>query len=637
VQRLFSLHEHRSVVPPSRLSGLDREQDAPLGIDGEVPLRGRRQLTGRRETRVVSRLAAQDERECCERGSRRCKQREPGERRPPPPRTPPCQAIRRGPGLGEERALARGEGEVGRSRPGFELRQAPLARQVLWIPAGVVPLRDCVDEAPVEEQGVATLSDPVPKPLPLGQDRLVGDLDGRRPCQRLAVEGKQAMLAVACEHLVERIGLELELAELAATNPAPRVVRGGVGAHEAEEDLAAGCPRRRTEMRVKTLGTPAERADDPARRDVALERQHVGGAVREQLGERVLQERHGTRLVAHVGDDLGNEPWLEANADTSRRPLDRLGKLFLRRRRNRDHPGPQQLPELRVAKGVIEEVGAQRHENTRGRVGVVGQRSETCEEPAACLLVGREREQLLELVDHEQQLAPGREDPLHDATDPELVPRELLDEIVRSLDCDPEERGGELLVRIRAGEHVGDERWGGSRQRAAAERRDEPGPDDGGLSDPGRAHYRDQATVAYRLHELVDERCPAVEVGSVRLVERPQALVRVLRGRVGLSRLDGLPRGDKERGEEAVDRLVALLGTRRGCACDHFIERGRQLRPERAQRRERPIHRRPLGGEQLERQQSEAVEVRLRCERPTGDRLGRDVRRRRRDGAARVL
>ena len=230
---------------------------------------------------------------------------------------------------------------------------------------------------------------------------------------------------------------------------------------------------------VEILGTPAERADDSTGREVALERQHVAGAVREQLGQRVLQERQGAGLVADVGDDLGDEPRLEADADASRRPLDCLGKLVLRRRRNRDHPGPQKFPELRVAEGVVEEVGAQRDENARRRVGVAGERGEAREETTARLLVGRLREQLLELVDHEEQLAAGREDPLHDAADPELVPRELLDEVVRPLNCDPEERGGQLLVGIRAREHVGDEPGRRSRQRAAAERRDEPGLDDG--------------------------------------------------------------------------------------------------------------------------------------------------------------
>ena len=106
---------------------------------------------------------------------------------------------------------------------------------------------------------------------------------------------------------------------------------------------------------------------------------------------------------------------------------------------------------------MVEEVGAQRDENAHARARVGGERGEAREETAAHLLVGRQREQLLELVDDEQQLAPSRQDPLHDATDPELVARELLDEVVRPLHRDPEERGGELLVGIRAREHVGDE------------------------------------------------------------------------------------------------------------------------------------------------------------------------------------
>jgi hypothetical protein len=40
VQSLLRLHENRSVVAPGRLRGLEREQNAPLGIDGEVRLRG---------------------------------------------------------------------------------------------------------------------------------------------------------------------------------------------------------------------------------------------------------------------------------------------------------------------------------------------------------------------------------------------------------------------------------------------------------------------------------------------------------------------------------------------------------------------------------------------------------------------
>ena len=133
VQGLLGLDEHAAVVPSRRLGGLDREQDAALGIDGEVRLGGGSQLAGRREACVVPRLSPEDERERGERRGRGGKEREPGERRPSPPCPPPCGGIRRRARLGEECALAGGQSNVGRSCPGLELRQPALARQVLRI------------------------------------------------------------------------------------------------------------------------------------------------------------------------------------------------------------------------------------------------------------------------------------------------------------------------------------------------------------------------------------------------------------------------------------------------------------------------------------------------------------------------
>src|SRR6266511_2204375 len=94
------------------------------------------------------------------------------------------------------------------------------------------------------------------------------------------------MLAVAREDLRDRVGIELQLAELAAAHPAPRVLRGRVDADEAHEDLAAGGLGLRTEPRVETLRPASECADDAAGRDVARMCQRVGGAGREELGQR---------------------------------------------------------------------------------------------------------------------------------------------------------------------------------------------------------------------------------------------------------------------------------------------------------------------------------------------------------------
>ena len=143
------------------------------------------------------------------------------------PRRPP------GTRLGQELALARGQGEVGRARPCLELRESALARQVLGIALRVAPLSDRLDEPPVEKEILATLLDPPAEPIPLGEDRLVRDLDRRCSSQRLAVEGEQAVLAIPRDDLVERVGIELELAELASADPASRVLRGGVGVDEA--------------------------------------------------------------------------------------------------------------------------------------------------------------------------------------------------------------------------------------------------------------------------------------------------------------------------------------------------------------------------------------------------------------------
>ena len=95
-----------------------------------------------------------------------------------------------GPRLGQELALACGQGEVGRTRPCLELRESALVRQVLGMALRVAPLSDRLDEPPVEEEVLAAFLDPPAEPIPLGEDGLVRDLDGRRSSQRLAVEGE---------------------------------------------------------------------------------------------------------------------------------------------------------------------------------------------------------------------------------------------------------------------------------------------------------------------------------------------------------------------------------------------------------------------------------------------------------------
>ena len=404
----------------------------------------------------------------------------------------------------------------------------------------------------------------------------MGDLDRGGASQRLPVEGEEATFAVAVKDFVERVCVKVELAQFAPADAASRVLRGGIDAHEAEEHLAAGSLRARVEAPVELLRAAAQRADDPAGRHVTLEREHVARTCGEEFGERVLQQRQCAGLLVDVGDDLRDEAWLETYADALRGSLDRVREFVLRRGGDCHHARAQQLSELRVTERMVEEVRSQSEHDAHPRAWVAGERGEAVEERAPSLLVGRQRKELLELVDGEQQVGSLREDPLRDPAHAQLVAREVLDEIVRPLHRDTQDRRGQLLERIPAREHVADDPPVRAGQRAVAQRRHQSRLHDGRFPDPRRAHDGDQAVVADRGGELADERLASVEVVGVGLAERLKALVRILRGRIRLVERDrvGTDRG-RQVGQERLHRLVALAGIRRGRANDDVTKRGR--------------------------------------------------------------
>jgi hypothetical protein len=204
--------------------------------------------------------------------------------------------------------------------------------------------------------------------------------------------------------------------------------------------LPGGGLAARVEASIQLLGPTAERADDAARRDVAVEREHVARARGEELGERVLQQGKRPRLMTDIGDDLRYQARFEPDADALRRALDRLRELVLGRGRDGDHARAQQLAELRVSEWMVEEVRTQSEDDAHRRTRVAGKRSQPVEEPASRLLVRGQREQLLELVDDEHERTSRRQDPLRDTAYPELVARKLLDEVVGSLHRDAKER-----------------------------------------------------------------------------------------------------------------------------------------------------------------------------------------------------
>ena len=166
-------------------------------------------------------------------------------------------------------------------------------------------------------------------------------------------------------------------------------------------------------------------------------------------------------------------------------------------------PAPHELAERRVAERPVEEVGPQREDHARtAECGSAASAVRPVEEAAARLLVDRQREQLLELVDDQQQLAAGREDCF---TTRRIPSSSRASSSTRSSGRSTATRSSAAASSSK-GYEPGNMSVTNQRsepgERAAAEGRQQPGPDDRRLADPGRADDRDQAPVA-------DRRAPA--------------------------------------------------------------------------------------------------------------------------------
>ena len=191
----------------------------------------------------------------------------------------------------------------------------------------------------------------------------------------------------------------------------------------------------------------------------------------------------------------------------------------------------EQLTETTVLQRPVVEVGAQRGDDTDPTL-VVGHRAhEGVEEP-----VRRGRvdlcEQLLELVDQQQQLrAVVRQHAAKRALQPVLA-RELLEQGGGRIDGNAEQCIFERLERMGRRGHLDREPRIRQGERAATDRREQPGLHDARLAAPARADHGDESAAGPGLTETgdepLDEPFPAVEVDGIGDVERPQPLVRVV-------------------------------------------------------------------------------------------------------------
>ena len=191
---------------------------------------------------------------------------------PPAPHRPPVGGGSAG---DEELAFGRAEGDVAVTEQ-LELGETAAAEQVVGVVARALPLVDGLGQPAVQQQLLAAIVDPSVEPVPLGQQRLVGDLDGRGAGDGMAVERQQPVLAEAVENRVDGGRLEREAAQLAPGHPAACVLRRLADGHQPEEHLAGGLATGGVELAVESVGATPEGADHPTGALVVGGRQNVG-------------------------------------------------------------------------------------------------------------------------------------------------------------------------------------------------------------------------------------------------------------------------------------------------------------------------------------------------------------------------
>jgi len=77
-----------------------------------------------------------------------------------------------------------------------------------------------------QDEVLALGIDPVAEPIPLPDERLVGDLDGGAPCARVPIEREEPVCAEQTQRLVQRPAIDVERVELVSGDPTPDVLGG---------------------------------------------------------------------------------------------------------------------------------------------------------------------------------------------------------------------------------------------------------------------------------------------------------------------------------------------------------------------------------------------------------------------------
>ena len=304
---------------------------------------------------------------------------------------------------------------------------------------------------------------------------------------------------------------------------------------------------------IDGLGTPADRAGEPAGVLEGGKRDHVALPLGEQVRHRVLHERERAGLQRRLAGDPLHQLRLDLDAHPGGRQPNRIGHLGIGHRADRHRAPLDGIADTRVAERAIEVVGAQRRHEADDTRGTAGDVHDHLQEGPPFAIIDGLGEQLLELVDDHDQLGALRKDVPGDVVERAGRGRQLAGDVGRGDGGDAPERCGQPFERRRAGHHLGDQPRLGTGERTIGESGQQAGLDHRGLADARRADDDEQRLLPDDVDHLADGALATVEVVGVGLLERLRPAVRVAGRYESLRRVDGSGECVSQLGRQFLD------------------------------------------------------------------------------------
>jgi hypothetical protein len=246
----------------------------------------------------------------------------------------------------------------------------------------------------VNPQALPVLGEPVTQSGPAPDQRFVGNLHA------VPVEGQQAVLGQAVQHLPD---VRVRAGEFRVRDASLGVLGALAERGQTQEEQPGQALLRRSQGGIGGLGGPGERVVDATGRLETGEREHGPAAPSPSLQQRVRQQREYAHPVVRAGHELGEQGALDRVSGPHGRFGDGPAQFVQGHRPDHDLGVVERRHQLRVTGTVGVEVGphAQHHPAPAALLTCGGEQG--VDEPGAFVGLSAEREDLLELVHHQQQ------------------------------------------------------------------------------------------------------------------------------------------------------------------------------------------------------------------------------------------